>query len=190
MLAVVGALTARVPAAGVPAAGALASGEGFNPFEFVPGATFWTWVIFLGSLPFMWKFVFGPITKALSDRDAKVENAIKAADSARAAAETQVAAAKAELEKARADAKRMVDEASARAERQAQDALARAKDEADRQLKKAREDIAAEKQRALGEIRKEVVDLTMRSTAKLLRRDVDDAAHRKVVQDFLASTEN
>lgn len=164
--------------------------EGFNPFEFVPGAAFWTWVIFLGSLVPMWKFVFGPITKALADRDARVEDAIQAAAEARRKAEEQMAAARADLERARADAKRMVDEATARAERQAHEALARAKEEADRQLRKAREDIAAEKQKALAEIRKEVVDLTIESTGRLLRRSVDDEAHRKVVADFLRSLPN
>ena len=52
---------------------ALASdGGGFNPLDpSFGGATFWTWVIFLVSLPVMWKFVFGPITKALEARDRK-----------------------------------------------------------------------------------------------------------------------
>ncbi len=168
----------------------LASGDGFNPFEFAPGAAFWTWAIFLGALPFMWKFVFGPITKALAERDDKVESSIKAADEARRRAEEQVAAAKVELERARADAKRMVDEAMARAEMQAQDERAKAKEETDRLLKKAREDIAAERQKALTDIRREVVDLTIQSTGRLLRRDVDDAAHRKVVQAFLEGAGN
>jgi len=168
----------------------LASGGGFNPFEFAGGATFWTWVIFLGSLVPMWKFVFGPITKALSERDAKVENAIKAADEARRKSEEQAAAAKVELDRARSDAKRMVDEATTRAERQAQESLAKAKEEAERQLKRARDEIAAEKQKALAEIRKEVVDLTIQSTGRLLRRDVNDEAHKKVVNDFLRSLPN
>jgi F-type H+-transporting ATPase subunit b len=168
----------------------LAAADGFNPFEFVPGATFWTWVIFLGSLVPMWKFVFGPITKALADRDAKLENAIAAADDARRRAEEQVAAAKTELEKARGDAKRMVEDATARAERQAQDALAKAKDEAERQLRRARDEIAAEKHKALAEIRNEVVDLTIKSTGRLLRRNVDDDAHKKVVPEFLRSLHN
>lgn len=168
----------------------LLASDGFNPFEFVPGATFWTWVIFLGSLLPMWKFVFGPITKALADRDAKVENAIAAADTARRQADEQMAAAKTELERARNDAKRMVDEATARAERQAQDALAKAKDDADRQLRRARDEIAAEKQKALAEIRNEVVDLTIQSTGRLLRREVNDDAHRQVVTDFLRTLPN
>jgi hypothetical protein len=52
----------------------------------------------------MWKFVYGPITTALEDRDKKVEDAISAAEVARKEAEAQMAQAKAELEKAQADA--------------------------------------------------------------------------------------
>jgi F-type H+-transporting ATPase subunit b len=164
-------------------------GEGFNPFAFAPGATFWTWVIFLASLPVMWKFVFGPITKALADRDQKVVSAAQAAEEARRHAEAAVAGAQAEREQARTEARRMVEEATARAERQGRDALAQAKAEAERQLAKVREEIAAEKMRALAEIRQEVVDLTIASTRQLLAKDVDDEAHRRLVRDFLQSVQ-
>ena len=53
----------------------LVEGGGFNPFEFATGATFWTWVIFLLSLPLMWKVVFGPITHGLAARDQQVVDA-------------------------------------------------------------------------------------------------------------------
>lgn len=49
----------------------------------------WTWIAFLVALPLMWKFVYGPITSALEDRDRKVDDAIKAAESARKQAEEQ-----------------------------------------------------------------------------------------------------
>lgn len=162
-------------------------GGSFNPFAFAPGATFWTWVIFLASLPVMWKFVFGPITKALADRDQKVVDAARMADEARRQAEDAVAGAKAEREQARAEARRTVEEATARAERQGRDAVAAAKVEAERQLAKVRDEIQAEKARALAEIRKEVVGLTIASTRKLLTKDVDDEAHRRLVTDFLQS---
>ncbi len=157
--------------------------------EFRPGAVFWTWVAFLLALPIMWKFIFGPISQGLANRDQKLEDAIRSANQAQKKAEEQVAAAKGELEQARADARAMVQEATARAERQAADALADAKEEAGRQLDKAREDIQAEKHRALLEIRREVVGLTIASTEKILRRDVDDEAHRQMVQDFLGDLE-
>ena len=39
----------------------------------------------------------------------------------------------------------------------------------------------------LVEIRQEVVNLTIASTSKILRQDVDDDAHRRLVDDFLGS---
>ncbi len=162
---------------------------GFNPFEFAPGAAFWTWVIFLLSLPVMWKFVFGPIAKALAQRDQQVVDAAKAAEEARQKAEQAVAQAQKEREEARAEGKRMVLEATARAERQAVEAQRAAKAEAERLLQKAREDIEVEKRRALRDIRREVVDLAIASAGRILEREVDDRAHRDMVDRFVAGVE-
>ena len=52
-------------------------------------------------------------------------------------------------------------------------------------MDKARQEIDAAKRRALMEIRAEVVDLSIASASKILQTDVDDAAHRKLVEDFL-----
>ena len=161
-------------------------GGGFDPFEFASGAGFWTIVIFLLALVPMWKFVFGPITAALDERDRKVDEALAAAERAKREAEQQTAATRAELEKARAEAKAMVHEAISRAERQAQEELSRARVEADRQLQKASAEIEAQKQKALEELRREVVGLAIGSAGAILRRDVDDDAHRRFVADFVA----
>lgn len=157
--------------------------------NFSLGATIWTFIAFLVALPVMWKFVYGPITKALEERDTKVEDSIAAAEVARKEAEAQMARAKVELDTARADARRMVEEASARAERQAAE-LARAADErAKAELQKARETIAAEKRKALQEIRAEVVNLTIQATGKLLQTKVDDEQNRRLVAGFMAGAE-
>ena len=67
-----------------------------------------------------------------------------------------------------------------------QEAIDAAKAEADRQREQARADIDAEKRRALMEIREEVVNLAISSAGKVLRQDVDDDAHRRLVNDFLS----
>ena len=155
--------------------------------DFAPGAMLWTWIAFFLALPIMWKMVYGPITRALEDRDRKVEDAISAAEVARQAAEQQMAAAKAELDSARAESKRMVEEAVTRAERQAAEAQRLADERAKAELHKAREAIAAEKRQALQEIRSEMVGLTIAATGRLLEHDVDDDVHRKLVRDFVGS---
>ena len=65
----------------------LAAEDGPKPLgallDFAPGAMIWTFLAFGVGLIFMWKFVYGPITAALEERDTKVEDAIKAAEVAR-----------------------------------------------------------------------------------------------------------
>ncbi|MBL9078771.1 MAG: F0F1 ATP synthase subunit B [Planctomycetes bacterium] len=155
--------------------------------DFAPGAMIWTFVAFVIGLPLMWKFVYGPITKALEERDKKVEDAIVAAEVARKDAEAAMAKAKAELEKAQADSRRMVEEAMARAERQAADAVRLADERAKAELQKARDTIAAEKRQALQEIRAAAVDLTIRATGRLLQQEIDAGKNRPLVQQFVDS---
>ena len=155
--------------------------------EFAPGAMIWTFAAFGLGLLVMWKYVYGPITTALEQRDKKVEDSITAAEVARKEAEAQMARAKVELEKAQADSRRMVEDAMSRAERQAAEAVRIADERAKAELQKARDTIAAEKRQALQEIRAEVVNLTIAATGRLLQAKVDDQANRKLVADFMAT---
>jgi F-type H+-transporting ATPase subunit b len=165
-------------------------GAGFDPFEFAWGSTFWTWAIFLLSLPFMWKFVFGPITRALADRDQRVVDAANAAEQAKADAVKAVDAARAEREHARAEARQMIQEATSRAERQGHEALRAAQAEAERQLEQVRSEIDAQKHKALLEIREEVVRLAIASAEKILKEKLDASTHERLVGEFLGSVES
>lgn len=157
--------------------------------EFSPGAMIWTFIAFFLALPVMWKFVYGPITRALEERDRKVEDSIAAAEVARQQAEAQMSQAKAELQKAQADGKRMVEEAMARAERQAAEAVRIADERAKAELQKARDTIAAEKRQAMQEIKAMAIDLTIQATGKLLQHEVDAGKNRPLVQQFVASAD-
>ncbi len=162
---------------------------GFTIFQWQPGVAIWTLIIFGLSLPLMVKFVFGPITRALEERDQKVERAAVAAEEARKRAEEAVAKAQQELEQSRAEARQRVQEAVDRATRQAQEEVQKARVEIQRERQKAAEDIEGAKRRALLEIRNEVVDLSIASASRILKKDVDDEAHRQIVDKFLGATQ-
>lgn len=165
-------------------------GDGkFEPLDPVWGVTIWTLVIFVLSVPFMWKFVFKPITEALAARDRKAEDAIKAAEEAKEAAEKARAETESALAEARAEASKQVREAKERAESQAQSLLDKAKADAEAQVAKARADIDAERRRAIAEIRDLSVDLSLGATSKLLKREVGGDDQKRFVQDFLSNSE-
>ncbi len=162
---------------------------GFTLFQWTPGVAIWTLIIFGLSLPLMIKFVFGPITRALEERDQKVERAAVAAEEARKRAEEAVVKAQQELEQSRAEARQRVEEAVQRAGRQAQEEVAKARAEIERERQKASEDIEGAKRRALMEIRNEVVNLSIASAGRILKKDVDDQVHREFVDEFLGATQ-
>ena len=50
----------------------------------------------------------------------------------------------------------------------------------------ASEDIAAEKQRALAELRGEVADLALQAAGRVVRETMTDQRQRRLVEEFLA----
>src|SRR5262245_34166062 len=121
----------------VAAASLLASEEGFNPIRLTDATNaLWTIVIFLVSLPLMWALVWGPMSKALEHRDQQAENAVKAAEAAKAAAEQARVDIEKRLAKAQDDSAKLITEARAIGEAQGREALAAAQAEAQKTLER------------------------------------------------------
>jgi F-type H+-transporting ATPase subunit b len=165
-----------------------AEGGGFNPLDLSQGGGFfWTVVIFLVSLPFIWKMVMGPVTRALEARDEAASRAIKAAEDAKSGAEKARAEVEAQLSAARAQAGTILEEARARGESRERELLDAAKKESQALLERARTEIRAEQDRAISTIRKQVVDLTVNAAGAVLRRKVDAADDRRLAEELVAN---
>jgi len=165
-----------------------AEGGGFNPLDLAQGGgLFWTLVIFLVSLPFIWKMVMGPITRALEARDAAASHAIKAAEDAKSGAEKARAEIEAQLTAARTQAGAILEEARARGESREREMLDTAKKEAGALLERARNEIRAEQDKAISTIRKQVVELSINAAGQVLRRKVDAADDRRLAEELVAN---
>lgn len=151
------------------------------------GGLIWTLVIFLLSLPVMWKMVFSKITVALAERDDQASEAIKTAERASEQAEAARAEVEVKLGEAQAEAARMMAEAKERAEVRERDIVANAKKEADAMIEAARSTISAEKDKALTAIRNEVVDLSLSAASKVIGRTVTGEDDRRLVEEMVGS---
>ncbi len=159
---------------------------GFNPLELSHMGNFvWTLIIFLLALPVIWKFVMGPITKALNERDGRAERAIEAAQKASTDAERAKVEVEAKLAEARAEAGRIVAESRARAETVGKQVEAASRAEAGKLLEQAKREIGVEREKALATIRGEVVDLTMSAASAVLKRNVGGEDDRRLVGDMM-----
>lgn len=153
-------------------------------FEVGQSQFYWTLVIFLLSLPFMWKMVFGPITKALEEREDAARESARAAEAAREETERMKAAIQEDLDAARQEAAKQVAEAKARASAREQELMAAAKVEAERERVRARQEIEAALAAARETLRREAVGLAVEVAERVISREFSDADQARLVQEF------
>ncbi|HVL38306.1 MAG TPA: hypothetical protein VM328_02840, partial [Fimbriimonadaceae bacterium] len=67
--------------------------------------------------------------------------------------------------------------------------MAEANAKADALVKRAEEEIEQQKNRALTEMRLEVVNLTLAATEKILGENIDNDRNRRLVQEFIDKVE-
>lgn len=174
-------------AAALAAALVSEGGEAFNPLRLTDFTNaVWTIVIFAASLPLMWTIVWGPMARVLEQRDAQADQAVRAAEAAKAAAEQARADVENRLTQAQKESAKMIADARAVGEAQGREVLAAAQDEAQRTLERAKAEIEREKSKALSEIRETVVDLTLEAATKVVGRSFEDADQRRFVEEFVS----
>lgn len=168
---------------------ALAGGGGFDPMDPAGfGGTLWTWIIFLLSLPFMWKVVLGPISRALTQRDAEAAEAIASAERASQEAEKVRAEVEVRLGEAQAEAAKLLSEARERAEKREHEMIDLAKKQAESLRVRATADIETAKDQAISAIRDQVVDISLSAATQVLQRRVDAEDDRRLVGELVSGT--
>jgi F-type H+-transporting ATPase subunit b len=155
-----------------------------NPLiQVTPGLMIWTIVCFAIAFFVLRKYAFGPIQAGIDARRERIRQSVEDAENARNEARQLLEEHRALIGQARGQAEEILAEARRVADSQRQ----RVKDEteADRQrrLEETRRQIEAETQRALQQIRAEVAELTLVATAKVTGKVLDDADHRRLIED-------
>ncbi len=165
------------------------AGEGFNPLDVEGAGSFlWTLIIFLIALPLMWLLVMGPITRALEERDERVQTSITAAERASRDAERARAEVEVRLGEAQTAAAKLLSDARERGEEREREIIETARREAEGLVTRASADIATAREQALSAIRDEVVDLSLLAAGQVLKRKVDSEDDRRLVQDYVSAS--
>jgi len=151
------------------------------------GLMFWTLVIFAALFFVLAKFAFGPITKAVEDRERALEEAIESAKRDRDEAARLLAEQRAALDATRGEAQKLIADARTAAERVRAELIEQAHTEQTSMLERARKEIEAEKAGAIAQLRREAVDLAIAGAGRVIDKNLDQAANRQLVESFLAS---
>jgi F-type H+-transporting ATPase subunit b len=149
------------------------------------GLMIWTIVVFAISLFILRRAVFPQIGKALDNRARVIEGDIDAAHETRQAADKVLDEYRERLKEARAQSDEIVSRARQAAEVHEKEARAQGKELLTEAQQRAERDIETATKRALGDLRREVADLTIQATEKLTRKTLDDTDQRRLVEEAL-----
>lgn len=134
------------------------------------------------------RFVFAPLRKMLDERKQRIADSLAAAEIARKEADEERNRLNAQLEQERAEAQKRIAEASAQAERIRTDIIAEAQKEAEEIKTRAVLEAEAERERILAEAQKQIAELAIMATERIIRHGMDESLQQQLVDDFLSDT--
>lgn len=163
--------------------------ENISPFAVNFGIFFWTWVVFFILLFVLWKYAFPAILKATEEREAAIAKQLDQAERANTEAKALLEENRKLLASGRTQAQAMMAEAKASAEREHTVAIEKTRLEQEELLARARREIVGERDKALVDLRREAVDLSLAAAAKLIGQRLDGGSDRALVEAYIASLE-
>ncbi|MBJ7469958.1 MAG: F0F1 ATP synthase subunit B [Solirubrobacteraceae bacterium] len=150
------------------------------------GLMIWTLIAFGVSLLILRKLAFPRIAEALDIRQRAIEEAIEHADATKAEADQILLDYRARLKEARVEAEEIVSRAKQTSDAELASSLVKAKEERENQLDAAKRDIEQATQKAIGDLRREVADLTVTATEKITKRSLTGDDQQRLVDEALA----
>ncbi len=146
-------------------------------------------VNFLLLLALLRLFLYKPVLNMLAERRQRIKEGLEAAEKAKEEAARERAEFEKKLEEERKLAQQKIAEATRASEKAREEIIKKAQAEAEEIVARAREDAEKEKERILAEARKQVAELTILSTQKVLGRMLDENLQKQLIQEFLAEGE-
>jgi F-type H+-transporting ATPase subunit b len=151
-----------------------------------PGLMIWTIICFAIAFFVLRKYAFGPVQRVIDERRKRILEALEEAERSRAEARRLLEEHRALLGRARTDAEEILAEGRKVAEAQRQRMKEETEVERQRRLEETSRQIEAETRRALQQIRAEVADLTLLATAKVTGKALDEADHRRLIDEAVS----
>jgi F-type H+-transporting ATPase subunit b len=157
-----------------------------GPLSVEPGLMIWTVLVFLLLLLVLRKFAWPALLSAVEAREKALEEMIAEAERSREEAARLLAQHEKLLAEGRASAHGLLVEARTAAEKERALATEKTRQEQEELLERARREIIAERERAVLELRREAVDLSLAAASKLIGEELNSERDRRIVQEYLA----
>ena len=136
------------------------------------------------------KFAYKPLLNIMEERKNKIAADLEAADAAKAEAEAVKSEYAAKLADARQEAQAIVEAARKSAQAAHDKIMAETKAEQDQVVADAKEAIELEKQKALADVRAQVISLSMMAASKIVEQKLGSEEDKKMAGEIVDSIIN
>lgn len=135
------------------------------------------------------KYIWPPITKAMNERQKKIADGLEAAERGKRSLELAREKIRKQLQSAKIDAADTIEQANKRVSQMLEAAKKDAGEETRKILELAKSDIATQMKTAKHELRKQIAELVINSSRKVLQETVDVAADKQLIDKFIEEIE-
>jgi F-type H+-transporting ATPase subunit b len=156
------------------------------PLGIQPGVVLAQCLNFLIMLLVLSAIAFKPLRNMLDQRKERIAKGLEDAHKAEARLANIETDYNQRMDDARAEGQKVVAELTANAEKQAQAIVAKANEDAARTKSQAQEDAELERNKALADLRSQVVALSMAAANKLIGDAMDEKRQRALVEEFFS----
>jgi F-type H+-transporting ATPase subunit b len=161
-----------------------ASGE--SGFLSVDATLLWaTFVVFAIFAWILGKFAWGPLLKFVDDREKSIREQVETAQLAAAEAKEILAKHHEILKGAGREREEILQKALKEAEQLRSELATKARADAEQVLARARDQMGREKDQVIADLRAQVADIAVEATSRIVKSSLDEAAQRKLVDDYI-----
>jgi len=154
-----------------------------------PGLFIWTILTFLVLVALLAKFAWRPLLQALESRQESIRKSLDDAQKAKQELERLHAESAEIIRQSRVEADAIVTRSRGDAERLREEMKQKARTEADAIVKNAERQIQLETGRAIQQIRREAVDLSVMIASKLIQRNLTKEDNERLIEEALKQVE-
>ncbi len=133
--------------------------------------------------------LYKPILSMLDSRKQKIQESLEYAERVKRDAAEQQKEFDRKLEEARHAAQAAAASAAQVGEKEREVILAQAREEARQMIEQAKGQIEYERKQMMSDLREQVVRLSLLAAQRVVSQSLDDSAHRQLVSEFLAQTD-
>ena len=151
-----------------------------------PGLFVWTILTFLLLLTVLTKFAWNPLLKMLKDREELIRSSLEDAEKAKTELTKLNAEGEKIINKARAEAQEILSQCKSSAATLKEETLQDAKEKAKVIADNAEKQILVEKEKAIEEIKSEVVNLSLSVAEKLIKKNISAEDNKALIDESLS----